>query len=165
MQQHLLQVIRYRFNDFIGTGASASSTGTGGALPNLFPGIGGAGAGTGTGLGGADMNSILQNMGGIEGVQNMMNNMDPNTLNSLMAGMGGSPGAGLGGGLPGAGLGAFGGAGGGLGAFGGSSTGSFGTPASVETDEQLRERYATQLQQMKDMGFPDENTNLDMLKQ
>jgi hypothetical protein len=36
---------------------------------------------------------------------------------------------------------------------------------STETPEQLREKYATQLQQMKDMGFTDEDTNLEMLKQ
>ncbi len=35
----------------------------------------------------------------------------------------------------------------------------------AETDEQLKEKYAKELQQMKDMGFTDESTNLDMLKQ
>lgn len=112
---------------------------------------------------------MLQSMGGLEGVQNMLGNMDPNTLQALMGGMGGM-GGGLGGGLPGAGLGAFGGGlpGAGLGAFGGlggASASSSSTPSSSVPQQDPKEKYAVQLQQMKDMGFLDEDTNLQVLQQ
>lgn len=75
----------------------------------------------------------------------MMNQMDPATLQSLMGG-------------------GFGGMGG-FGGFGGAGATGTGSAASTAPAQDPKEKYAAQLQQMKDMGFTDEDTNLEVLKQ
>jgi ubiquilin len=74
-------------------------------------------------------------------------------LNALLQGMNAGGAGGMGGGMGGMG---------GMGGFGG-----FGAPASTATmtDEELKVKYTEQLGQMKEMGFIDDGTNLDMLKQ
>lgn len=72
-----------------------------------------------------------------------------------MPGMGG-----MGGGMPGM----FGAPGAGAPGAGTSAPASTPPATSTKTDDELKVEYATQIQQMKDMGFTDDATNLDMLK-
>lgn len=66
----------------------------------------------------------------------------------MFAGLGGA------GGAAGAGL-------GGMGAFGGMP----GAAASTGPEEEPKVKYASQIAQMKEMGFPDEDTNAQVLKE
>jgi ubiquilin len=77
-----------------------------------------------------------------------------------MMGMGG-----MGGGMGGlGGMGGFGGLGGGLGGAGlGSGLGA-GQSTNVPANTNLKELYKSQLEQLQNMGFTNENFNLDALK-
>ena len=141
-----------------GAPATGAPTGTEGATgtsgTTSAPGTGTGTGAPGTGAGAFDMSSLLGQLGGGGGMGGGMGGMDPQAMQNLMGMFNAGAGTGAGAGL-GAGLGA-----------GGSPAPTTGTSStSGLSDEELKTKWSVQLQQMKDMGFTDENTNLDMLKQ
>ena len=123
--------------------ASSAPTGMPAGMPPGMPDLSALG-----GMGGQDIGAMIEQMGGMEQIQRMAESMG-------MGGMGGMPG------MPGMPP-----APGAAGVTGASvASPSPAASTSTKTDEELKTQWASELQQMRDMGFVDDSTNLDMLKQ